>query len=349
MGNNKRKKDKNSPNDKETPAKRPIMAQNYVSPSYLSPTNVQNGQNMLNIGQVHPSYYNMNQNMNQNMGQMMNQWSPNNFQNMQQPSFQGTPGTPCTPSANGPPLYPNQQVVSTDQTMSLILQRLDCIDTKLGQLDKIQVSMNNITVKMDTLEQRVTVMETTVAEIEKSRTFDSNSSDTLKQKQKEIGTLVKKLEGYQVQQKKREDVFQSTLMKMKVKDLQNNLMFYKVPEDRDETNDKCRDKILEIVQDHMKIEDAKETIKVESAQRIGRYDLRKTRPILGKFESYEDKESVRKSAPNLKGTDFGVSPQYPKEILEKRRSLVPIMKEAKSKGRKAYISWEKLYIDGQLH
>ena len=58
---------------------------------------------------------------------------------------------------------------------------------------------------------------------------------------------------------------------------------------------------------------------------------------------------VRKSAPNLKDTHYGVSPQYPKEILEKRRKLVPLMKAAKSRNQKAYISWDKLYIDGKLH
>ncbi|XP_053387139.1 uncharacterized protein LOC128550963 [Mercenaria mercenaria] len=88
---------------------------------------------------------------------------------------------------------------------------------------------------MNTLDQRVKVMEAKVSEQENSKDFDSNNADFFKEKQKVIESLVSKLEASQEQQKKKEDEFQSTLLQMKAKDLQNNLMFYKVPEEKGET------------------------------------------------------------------------------------------------------------------
>ncbi|KAH3771862.1 hypothetical protein DPMN_173191 [Dreissena polymorpha] len=39
--------------------------------------------------------------------------------------------------------------------------------------------------------------------------------------------------------------------------------------------------------------------------------------------------------------------QFPPEIQEKRRRLVPKMKEAKRDGKKAWIAYDTLYIDGR--
>ena len=51
----------------------------------------------------------------------------------------------------------------------------------------------------------------------------------------------------------------------------------------------------------------------------------------------------------LKDTDFGISQQFPKEIMDMRKKLVPIRKEARRTGQDAYIVVDKLYIDKQLY
>ena len=53
--------------------------------------------------------------------------------------------------------------------------------------------------------------------------------------------------------------------------------------------------------------------------------------------------------PNLKGKQYGISPQYPKEVLAKRKELVPILKKAKSEGKIAYLRFDKLFIDGSVY
>ena len=78
---------------------------------------------------------------------------------------------------------------------------------------------------------------------------------------------------------------------------------------------------------------------------MGRYSPSKVRSIVAKFAYYPDREFVRKSAGKLKDTDFGISQQFPKDIMDTRKKLVLIMKEARRKGQDAYIVVDKLYID----
>ena len=46
---------------------------------------------------------------------------------------------------------------------------------------------------------------------------------------------------------------------------------------------------------------------------------------------------------------YSVGQQYPKEVQERRRALVPIMKQARDSGKDAYIVVDKLYIDKTLY
>ena len=54
-------------------------------------------------------------------------------------------------------------------------------------------------------------------------------------------------------------------------------------------------------------------------------------------------------AKNLRGTAFAVARDFPKEIVEKRKLLVPILNDAKKSGHDANLVYDKLYINGQLY
>lgn len=51
----------------------------------------------------------------------------------------------------------------------------------------------------------------------------------------------------------------------------------------------------------------------------------------------------------MKNTNYGISQQFPREIMDTRKKLVPIMKAARAKGQDAYIVVDKLYIDKTLY
>ncbi|KAL3978910.1 hypothetical protein ACER0C_017460 [Sarotherodon galilaeus] len=73
------------------------------------------------------------------------------------------------------------------------------------------------------------------------------------------------------------------------------------------------------------------------------------RPIVAKFGHFKQKEHVKSRGRELKGTDFSVNDQFPKEILERRRVLFPIRRGFIQKGSRAVIAVDRLYVDGQLH
>jgi hypothetical protein len=72
--------------------------------------------------------------------------------------------------------------------------------------------------------------------------------------------------------------------------------------------------------------------------------------IVAKCVFNKDKDSVLKAArAKLVHKPFKIYQQYPQEISERRRVLVPTMKELRDQNRRAYIVKDKLYVDGRLY
>ncbi|KAK3094845.1 hypothetical protein FSP39_006988 [Pinctada imbricata] len=89
-------------------------------------------------------------------------------------------------------------------------------------------------------------------------------------------------------------------------------------------------------------------IKFERVHRMGKPIPGKHRPIVAKFGSFKDKEMVRKAAPRmLKGKTYGVNEQFPREVNERRKRLIPHLKEAKRQDKKVVLKVDKLYIDNR--
>ncbi|MEW8546198.1 MAG: hypothetical protein AB2693_21985, partial [Candidatus Thiodiazotropha sp.] len=148
-----------------------------------------------------------------------------------------------------------------------------------------------------------------------------------------------------------ENKVKEQLVNLNCREMHDNLLFYNVDEERGETDDACMEKVLGIVEDEMRIENARRDMKLHRAHRIGRFISGKTRPIVAKFVLYPDRERVRKAGSVLReaNSKYGVSQQFPKEIQDRRKVLVPIMKQARNEGKDAYIVVDKLYIDKVLY
>ena len=92
-----------------------------------------------------------------------------------------------------------------------------------------------------------------------------------------------------------------------------------------------------------------EDISIERAHRVGKpRSDGKPRPIIAKFSFFKDKSYILSKAPNLAGTNFGVSSDFPKEVVDIRKSLLPHLRAARKRGCTAKLVYDKLYIDGQL-
>lgn len=88
---------------------------------------------------------------------------------------------------------------------------------------------------------------------------------------------------------------------------------------------------------------------LEDYTRLGKYREDGTRPILVKLNKYNKKIEVLKQAKNLKNSEIWINEDFTKEVQEERRKLVPIMKEARRKGQKAILRYDKLIINNELY
>ena len=96
----------------------------------------------------------------------------------------------------------------------------------------------------------------------------------------------------------------------------------------------------------LRVEDV-EDISIERAHRVGKpRSDGKPRPIIANFSFFKDKSYVLSKT--LAGTNFGVSSNFPKEIVDIRNSLLPHLRAARKRGCTAKLVCDKLYIDGQL-
>ncbi|XP_053391044.1 uncharacterized protein LOC128553878 [Mercenaria mercenaria] len=268
--------------------------------------------------------------------QALNNGSPN-MQNMQ--SIQ--PMQPW-PISSG-----NMNGVFTDQFSSMI-QKLDSIDKKLSQLDSIKNTVDKITGRLDTVDQKVNSMETKINDLERSREYDSSSMADIEKKQKEIDSLLSKLKVLEHQQTEQERSMKADITDLKCRNMRDNLLFFGIPEVKGESDSDCVEKVLDLIKNKLEIKNAKSSIKLHRAHRIGKFDNAKTRPIVAKFVYYPEREKVRLSANKLE-RPYGISLQFPQEVMSSRRRLIPIMLEARKQGKEAYIKVDKLYIDGRLH
>ncbi|KAK4884836.1 hypothetical protein RN001_001107 [Aquatica leii] len=91
------------------------------------------------------------------------------------------------------------------------------------------------------------------------------------------------------------------------------------------------------------------TEELDEARRIGKYNEGKTRPIMIKLMKESTKMNILKNAKTLRGTDIWIDEDYPKEVQEERRRLIPYMKEARNKGYKALIRYDKLIINNETY
>lgn len=323
---------------------------------------------------------------------------------------------------NPTPVPPSMPYGQCNDILQSVLDRLDTIDKKLGQLNSIQT-------KVDAINNRLDSMDLKILEIERSQSFicdkydhinstvNSNTSDIEK-----LQVAMEKLKYENTELKNKNDSFSEELIDMKCRSMKDNLLFFGVPEgnlqipsetleaselhishksdstadpmacangdmitentnddggvleDEDRTgasalhnlpessqshgpvtgasysaaasmSENCQAKVLDFCKKVLKIHEPNKSVKIIVAHRIGKYIPGKIRPIVARLEP--DSKNVIKSAlktVKLKTTPYNVSDQYPQEVKEKRKQLIPELIKARREGKTAFLRRDKLII-----
>lgn len=88
---------------------------------------------------------------------------------------------------------------------------------------------------------------------------------------------------------------------------------------------------------------------MDEVRRIGKFNPQKKRPVLIKLTREATRARILKSAKVLKGTEIWIDEDYPKDVQEERRRLIPRMKEAREKGYRAQLRYNKLIVNGGVY
>ena len=144
-------------------------------------------------------------------------------------------------------------------------------------------------------------------------------------------------------------------IKLECHSRRGNLKFLGVKEGEHESNSDTETILRDFMRTKLKIpsENLKE-IYFDRVHRISTHtrDGRNSgpRPIIVKLSAYQDKNFIKSFIKNIpKGTNIGISDDFPKEVDEMRKKLYPVLKTAKREKKEAYFKVEKLLINGSLY
>lgn len=118
------------------------------------------------------------------------------------------------------------------------------------------------------------------------------------------------------------------------------------------SSEDCTSKIHMFCENVLKIENARTRVRIDTSYRVGAFICGKTRPIVVRFADTDSKLLVKSTLKyaNLRQTTYNVVEQFPQEVKDRRKLLIPKMIEARNRGDKAMLVRDKLYINNiQYH
>lgn len=252
-----------------------------------------------------------------------------------------TQSTDCKQSTD-----PNMASETDSSKIDAILKSLQTIsgDIKTLQNDNggMRSDIQALTSEVNSFKASLSEVSNTANEALQKCESNSDRIDTLKSELQEVRYEL-------ISMKKENKQIKDRAVRAEAQDRRNNLVLEGFPEKEDEN---CRDIVMNILE--KLIPGAKKSIKIERSHRLPSFKAKNSRssrprPIIFKFLSYVDRESVWKQRSVLDPTDMSIHADFPKEINERRRVLNPIARKARECGHEAYVSVDKLHVDDSVY
>ena len=225
----------------------------------------------------------------------------------------------------------------------------------MNYLKKMNETISEVKIKV----QKIEVLEKKVVSFEKEMSKMWNYvQDNIKEVNTRVGRTEDKIEAIDfslgfvndkvVHLEKEKNSLRDEVVYLQSQSMRNNLIFGNIPEAPPGANEDCEEGLRGFLKNKMNIaQDVVDKLSFERVHRMGQRDDKKPRNIVAKFTLFKDREMVRKQWKALDDTDFYFHEQFPKEVVEKRRKLLPKLSAAKKAKKKAWFSYDTLYIDGK--
>lgn len=103
--------------------------------------------------------------------------------------------------------------------------------------------------------------------------------------------------------------------------------------------------ILGLIQNQIKVNIS--ITEIDYIQRIGKRNDKTSRPVLVKLLATRKAWEILNHRKNLQNSNLTLIEDFPKDVQEKRKKLVPLMKKMRQEGHHAIIKYDKLIVDGE--
>lgn len=162
----------------------------------------------------------------------------------------------------------------------------------------------------------------------------------------------------------RESALKDRLLEAELKEMKSNLVFYNLPETKNQSALELRNALYNLFVNTMKIpaeyvfnspKNHGGEIRIDHAYRMGRFDPGRRRPVVVRFVTVTGKEWVLSKTYTVKLKELPqpvrVSEQFPSEIKERRMAQIDTLKNLKlthkESGEKIVIVKDKIKINGK--
>ena len=239
-------------------------------------------------------------------------------------------------------------------------KKVDMILNKLQKLDNIEARLDNLHKSIASLEESFAFLEKDVQNLkdktEKTRTKVDDLEKSVEFREVDISDMQKDLKKVQheAEELKMQLLYQEHYSR------RENLMFLGIQENdapidaesETENNnvENTKEVIYNFLQKELGLENAVSRFEFQRIHRVGKRSGKKPRPIIARFLRYSDREEILlRAKTSLKGKDYGVFEDMPKELYQLRKAQMKKLQNAKHNGSTAFFSRkypDKLFIDG---
>ena len=131
----------------------------------------------------------------------------------------------------------------------------------------------------------------------------------------------------------------------------NNLRVDGVKEKAGETWEETEASLRQVFQRELQIPQQQvDALRIERAHRTGAADTQRDRTIVVKFDCFKDRDAILRAARTVKPRGTYLNEDYSQRVVARRKELIPSMKDARERGKIAYLSFDKLVVkDRQAH
>ena len=213
-----------------------------------------------------------------------------------------------------PPTSQNQEPTLTD-----VMAILNTMNSKFDSMkEDVKVLSDNYV----RLQEEVKGLREEVADLRQENKDLQTDNDTLKTKMEEV---LRKTDDLECRSKR------------------NNLIFYGLPREENETGEDCEATLKEIVVDKLELAGDIEF------DRVHRLNSKSNSPVIARCTFFKDKVKILKAKGKLRGSQIFIGEDFSPRVRELRRKLTPHLKKARDEKKKVTMVFDHLVIEGKRY